>query len=565
MGTPFPEAILRGEDRLLEQIVAYAEANGILRFAPRGPEAWRPVVRGISGSLLQAFRGSTDPPSLAAEELGSDDGLTAFVVAEARRFRLAGMPLGVFLGLGKIFRLSYDDFVRSQGYPEGEEARCRLYVERFFDRNEIASCVTWAAESGFEHAEELLRRHDDLALFHDLVATAKTEWQGAIDRIDDMLLLEDAGGNLQRCNRAFQEFTGRPYRQILRRPCGRVLQEAGLPAELPGAEPVERFHEATGKWFVLNRYPAAGGPGGAAGGAVITVRDVSGMKQAIRDLERRHERVGAALSEQQRRHAENLRREKEEAIGRLAAGVANDLHRPAGLIASNLNTLGKYLGRIQEILSEQAACIEAGAPGALVEAVRRKCEQGRLEYVLRDVEELIGETAEGAENIRSVAADLKRFSRKDAESFSAVDLNACVRDAVGRIRQDLEEKAALRTEFGKLPKTRCCAPELTRALRSLLVHALEARTTRGAVTVRTWPEAGFVCVAITDPGRAIPGERLERIFDPYFGARAAGQGNGLDLSIARDILEKHHGEILARSGPGDGTTFTLRIPVVEEA
>jgi len=565
MGTPFAEVILRGEDRLLEQILAYAEANGFLRFGPQGPEGWRPVVRGVSGSLLQAFRNSAEPPSLATDELESADGLAAFMVAEARRFRLAGMPLGIFLGLGKMLRQSYDDLVRSQGYADGEEASYRLYVERFFDRNEIASCVAWAAESSFEHAEELIRRHDDLARFHEQVATAKTEWESAIDRVGDMLLLVDPQGNLRRCNRAFQRFTGLPYERILRRPCGRVLREAGLPVELPAGQPVERFHERTGRWFVLYRYPAEGAPEGAADGVVVTIHDVSAMKQAVRDLERRHELASAALAELQRTRSEELNREKKVAVGRLAAGVANDLHHPAGLIASNLGTLRNYLGRIQEILSEQAACIDAGAPGPLVEGLRRKREQLRLEYVLRDAEELIGETVEGAESIRTVAADLKSFSRKEAESFSSADLNACVREAVGGMRRKLEEKAAVRTVFGELPKTRCSAPEMIRALRTLLSHAAAAHETRGAVTVRTWPEAGFVCVSIADTGREIPKDRLDRIFDPYFSARGAEVAEGLDLSIAYDIVGKHNGEILVQSGPGEGTTYTVRVPVVEEA
>jgi two-component system NtrC family sensor kinase len=565
MGTHFTEVILRGEDRLLEQILGSAEANGYFRYAPRNPEAWRPVVRGVSGSIVQAFRNSGEPPPLTTEELGKDEGLTAFLVVEARKYRLAGMPLGIFLGLGKIFRLSYDALVRSERFPPEEEARYRLYVERFFDRNEIASCVSWATESSFEQAEELIRKNDDLSRFHNLVATAKEEWEAAIDCVGDMLLLADAHGRLRRCNRSFREFTGRPYEEILGRPCGPVLQEAGLPADIPPGQGVERFHEPTGEWFVLKLFPCRSSSGETTEGAVVTIHNATGIKKAARELERRHERVSATLSALRRTHMDVLRREKTAAVARLAAGVANDIHRPVGRIASNLNTLGKYIGWLREILSDQSACIEAGSPAALVEAVLRKREKLKIEYILRDLDELIGETLEGTERVRTVAADLKSFSRKETGAFLPADINGCVRDAVDSVRKELGRKATLKTDFRKLPRTRCSALEMTRALRNLLVHAANAHETRGVVTVRTWPEGGFVCVSIGNTGRGIPDHRLDRIFDPYFSAREAGGGGGLGLSIAYDIVGKHDGEIRVRSEPGEGTTFTVRVPVVEEA
>jgi two-component system NtrC family sensor kinase len=566
MGTPFTEVILRGEDRLLEQILGYAEANGFFRFTQRNPETWRPAVRGVSGSIVQGFRSSPDPPSLATEELGKDDGLTAFVVVEARKYRLAGMPLGIFLGLGKIFRLSYDDLIRSERYATDEEARYRLFVQRFFDRNEIASCISWATESSVEQAEALIRKHEDLARFHTLVAAAKEQWEGAMDCIDDMLLLVDPHGRLIRCNRSFREFVGSPYVHILGRPCGSVLREAGLSADPAAGRAVDCFCERTGEWFTMTLYPCGNGSGEGdrTGGAVIAIHSAKAARNATRQLERKYELAAASLSELRQTQAEIVRREKAAAVGRLAAGVAGDIHPAIGRIASNLKTLGIYLGRIKRFLADQSACIEAGAPAALVETVRRTREQLKLDYVLRDLEELIGETLDGADSIRTVAADLKGFSRKETGGFPPADINQCLRDAVSSIRRELERKASLKADFGKLPEIRCAAREVAWAFRNLLLHAANAHETRGVVTLRTWREGGFVCVSIADAGQGIPDDRLDRIFDPYFSARETGGEEGLALSVASDIIAKHDGEIRVRSEPGEGTTFTVRLPVVEE-
>jgi len=97
--TSLTDLIARNEDRLLGQILSLAEANGYFRFVPGTPEAWRATLRGLSGSLLQAFRSDPSPPSLTADDVGRDDGLSAFGVVEARKRRRKGMPLGIFLGL----------------------------------------------------------------------------------------------------------------------------------------------------------------------------------------------------------------------------------------------------------------------------------------------------------------------------------------------------------------------------------------------------------------------------------------------------------------------------------
>ena len=171
-------------------------------------------------------------PSLTADDVGRDDGLSAFGVVEARKRRREGMPLGIFLGLVKFFRQAYLDLVRTAGLPREEEEGRLRYIERFFDRNEVAACVSWTSESVSERVAELQQKHDELSRVYRLVATAKKEWEGTIDRVDDMLFLADPGRRIRRCNRTFREFVGRSYAEILGRPFDRLLSEAGVDVEL---------------------------------------------------------------------------------------------------------------------------------------------------------------------------------------------------------------------------------------------------------------------------------------------------------------------------------------------
>ena len=160
--TLLTDLIVRNEDRLLSHVLSLAEENGYFRFVPETPEEWRATLRGLSGSLLQAHISDPSPPSLTADDVARDDGLSAFGVVEARKRRREGMPFRIFFGLVKIFRQAYSDLVRSAGLPREEEEGHLRYIERFFDRNEVAVCASWTAESVSGGLAELRREHDEL-------------------------------------------------------------------------------------------------------------------------------------------------------------------------------------------------------------------------------------------------------------------------------------------------------------------------------------------------------------------------------------------------------------------
>ena len=562
--TPLTDLIARNEDRLLAQVLSLAEANGYFRFVPGTPEEWRAALRGLSGSLLQAFRSDPSPPSLTADDVGRDDGLSAFGVVEARKRRREGMPLGIFLGLVKYFRQAYLDLVRTAGLPREEEEALLRYIERFFDRNEVAVCVSWTADSISWRLAELRKEHDELSRVYGLVATAKKEWEGTIDRVDDMLFLADPSRRIRRCNRAFREFIDRSYAEILGQPFDRLLQEAGVDVEPSLDRPVECFHERTGKWFVVSHYPFEEVPGGGTQSTIVTIHDSTELKKAAEDLTRKNLRLNEALAALKRSQAKVLHQEKMASIGQLAAGVAHEINNPIGFITSNLSTLGKYLSRIEGFLAVQSGCIAAGAPPEQVESVRQQRTGLKIDYIVKDLEDLIRESLEGAERVRSIVADLKTFSRLDESEYRQADINECLRSTINIVRNEIKYKAILKMELGDIPRTRCYSQQMNQVFMNLLTNAAHAIEHQGVITVRSWEEDGYVCVSVADTGQGIPEANLNRIFEPFFTTKDVGKGTGLGLSITYDIVKKHTGEITVRSEPGKGTEFTVRIPVVEE-
>ncbi|KAF0179702.1 MAG: multi-sensor signal transduction histidine kinase [Nitrospirae bacterium] len=97
----------------------------------------------------------------------------------------------------------------------------------------------------------------------------------------------------------------------------------------------------------------------------------------------------------------------------------------------------------------------------------------------------------------------------------------------------------------------------------MLINAAQAIPERGEIRIRTWAEEGSIFIAISDTGAGIPADKLQKVFEPFYTTKDVGKGTGLGLSIAYDIVKKHDGELTVESEPDKGTTFTVRIPVVE--
>ena len=95
----------------------------------------------------------------------------------------------------------------------------------------------------------------------------------------------------------------------------------------------------------------------------------------------------------------------------------------------------------------------------------------------------------------------------------------------------------------------------------MLFNAAHAIDTHGEITVRSWNAKGWIFVSFNDTGRGIPEHQLPRIFEPFFTTKEAGSGTGLGLSSNNEIVRNHGGEIRVVSEIGQGSTFTVSIPL----
>ena len=284
------------------------------------------------------------------------------------------------------------------------------------------------------------------------------------------------------------------------------------------------------------------------------------MMQILEGKNRALEEAYAELKETQ---AKILQQEKMASIGQLAAGVAHEINNPMGFISSNLGTLEKYASRLAAFTRTQAEAAAPLLPPEERERLEAKKREWKIDYILSDIQALIRESQEGAQRVRTIVQNLKSFSRLDETKEQPADLNECLESTINIVWNEIKYKATLRREYGELPLTRCRPQELNQVFMNLLVNAAHAMESQGEIRVRTWAEGGSIYVEVADTGCGIPEENLSRIFEPFFTTKEVGKGTGLGLSIAYDIVKKHGGEISVESTMGEGTTFRVRIPVVE--
>ena len=271
-----------------------------------------------------------------------------------------------------------------------------------------------------------------------------------------------------------------------------------------------------------------------------------------------NEELGAAYRNLQSTQMQLIQREKMASVGQLVAGVAHELNNPISFVSSNVSTLEDFVGRLRKIVDAYRAVDLPEADRARITA---QWEALKIDYALRYLDPMVQGIREGAERTRKIVRDLRVFARSGDEVWQAVDLHEELESSLTLLNHLLKDRVSVQRKYGDLPAVECLRSQIDQVFLNILANAAQAIDGPGAITIETGREDGVAVVTISDTGPGIPSDALGRIFDPFFTTKPVGEGTGLGLSISYEIVKKHGGEITAASAPGQGATFTLRIPI----
>ncbi len=404
------------------------------------------------------------------------------------------------------------------------------------------------------------------------IEQAKKEWEQTVDSINDIIILINRGDIILRANKKLSDITNLHFNDLLGRKWQDVLRENGFTHTIHEAGEINFYHP-TGRHFNYNIYSRTSG-GAALQTSVIILQDITELIQLTKELEssmsmleQRNHQLQKAYSDLKAAQSQILQQEKMASIGQLAAGVAHEINNPTGFVMSNLNTLSKYIGRIKEFVSFQTEMLlslskDFNNSSGYLNRLNEKRKATKYDYVVSDIDNLISESIEGTERIKKIVQDLKSFSRVDEAEYKQADINAGIESTMNIIWNEIKYKAKIIKEYGDIPRTKCNPGQLNQVFMNILINAAQAIEKQGEIYIKTWHEDGSIYMSVSDTGCGIEEDKINKIFEPFFTTKEVGQGTGLGLSIAYDIIRKHNGDIWVDSKPGAGTTFTIKIPVI---
>ena len=219
-------------------------------------------------------------------------------------------------------------------------------------------------------------------------------------------------------------------------------------------------------------------------------------------------------------------------IAQLAGGLAHEIKNPLSTMSLNLDLL------VEDF---------------------RGAETPRDRRVLQKLERVRRETG----RLNDIVEDFLRFARVQDLRTEPVDLNALVDDLRDFCEpQAVEQDVVIRTQYDpELPPVPLDVDLFKQALWNLIRNAQHAMPEGGDLILRTRVEGDHAVLEVTDTGVGMDEAVAAKVFDAFFSTRPGG--SGLGLPTTRKVVEAHGGTIALRSEPGQGTMFTLRLPLGE--
>ena len=225
------------------------------------------------------------------------------------------------------------------------------------------------------------------------------------------------------------------------------------------------------------------------------------------------------------------------ALGKMAAGIAHEINNPLAVI-------GEKAGWLKDLLHEEDL---AQSPN------------------FQEFADTVNKIELHVNRAKKVTHRLLGFARRMEPVHEKVDLNTILHDTIGFLENEARYRNIdIQADFDEeLPQTTSDSAQLQQVFLNILNNAIDAIGKDGEIIVKTklLPKINSLGVEIIDNGPGIPKEMLDKIFDPFFTTKEVGKGTGLGLSISYSIIDKLWGKMMVASEEGQGTTFTIYLPI----
>ena len=223
------------------------------------------------------------------------------------------------------------------------------------------------------------------------------------------------------------------------------------------------------------------------------------------------------------------------AIGTLTAGIAHELNNPINNIMLTAEFIKEDLSQLSE----------------------------------KEGEEMIQDILVQAQRASEIVRNLLDFSRAEQPEREPLDIAQVIRDTL-KLVQNQVTLSGVEIEWdlpASLPIVNGDPKTLQQVFLNLFINAIQAMKEGGTLTIRAHPgeDGQELRVEVADTGSGIDSDDVPHVFEPFFTTKEVGRGTGLGLSVSYGIVQKHGGHIEVKSKKGEGSTFTVVLPMDEES
>lgn len=391
-------------------------------------------------------------------------------------------------------------------------------------------------------------------------------WQTLLAHTQEMIVLLDSDGAVSYANPAIERWLGYVPEDLIGRrlallshPDDSASLAVALEEGAPGVEMSldHRLQGRDGSWRWLESQIVCLRRNPLVGGVLLTCGDVT-------------ERV-ALEQERERLDLDRRVSQRLEAVGQLAAGIAHEINTPLQFVGDSVTFLRAAVDELVSLtgLYRETLYTEAVIPLEERRRVMREAEaEADVEYLCRRIPSAFARTADGIDRVRSIVTAMKRFSHTSSTELAPADINEAIETTLAVCRNEYKYVANVALELGDLPLAMCNIGELNQVFLNLILNAAQAieekvagSDKRGEIRIDTGVEEGDAVIRVADDGPGIPTELLDRIYEPFFTTKEVGKGTGQGLALARSTVARHAGTLECQSIEGEGTTFTIRVPL----
>jgi two-component system NtrC family sensor kinase len=266
---------------------------------------------------------------------------------------------------------------------------------------------------------------------------------------------------------------------------------------------------------------------------LVTVSTIPKVKKSI---------VLVADITEHKEEAERIQAAKMESLRQLVAGVAHQMNSPIGAILSSNDVSSRTISKLE---------------GIVLPAMQEN-EQLAKTFAILERANQVSQLAAGG--IAKIVANLRRFVRLDESEWQYADVHEGMDNVIALMESEFSNRIRVTKDYGDIPKVYCSPSSLNQVFMSLLKNASEAIEGEGEIRLSTSIQGNCVKIEVSDTGRGIPSEDMDKIFDPGFTTKGVRIGVGLGLSICyKIIVDEHRGRIDVSSELNKGTTFTVTL------